>query len=85
MVLEKEVSVTEIIDEDKKWWNIPLIKEIFNNEVMSICSLAINPNRKQDKLVWVGTLNGDFSITSAYHFEKERAMLSKGRRVQVLK
>ena len=50
-----------------------MIKEIFNeDDVVKICNLPINPTQQDDKLAWVSTSTGVFSVRSAYHMEKER-------------
>jgi hypothetical protein len=46
-ILAQDASVKELIDEDTNWWKVPLIKKILNKEeVESICSMAISPNRQ---------------------------------------
>ena len=63
-----EAKVCSLIDENTNWWNIGLINEIFNNEEAAvICNIPICPQRQMDKLVWMGTKNGEFFVRSAYH------------------
>jgi hypothetical protein len=72
-LLDSEAKVSALVDASMMWWNISLIKRIFNEEeATKICSMAICPQRQQDKLVWVGTKNGIFSIKSAYHLAREK-------------
>lgn len=69
----KEANVCSLIDEATNWWNFPLIQELFSREESAIiCNIPICPQRQQDKLVWVGTKNGVFTIRSAYHMAKDR-------------
>jgi hypothetical protein len=62
--------VDSLVDVDSNWWNIPLINEFFFfffEEACLICGMPICPRSQLDKLVWLGTNNGRFSIKSAYH------------------
>jgi hypothetical protein len=63
--------VSALVDESTMWWNTPLIHSILTEEeAVLICSMVICPQRQQDKLVWVGTKNGIFSVKRAYHLRK---------------
>lgn len=42
--LEREARVKELIDEGTRWWNMPLVMEIFNEEeakIFVVCPLAL--------------------------------------------
>ena len=66
--LPNEAKVCSLIDENTNWWNIGLINEIFSKEEAAmICNIPICPQRQVDKLEWVGTKNGEFSVRSTYH------------------
>jgi hypothetical protein len=72
-ILNKDAKVAEIIDQQSRWWNIPLIEQIFPPDIVEkICSLAISPGLVQDKLIWAYTANGLFSVRSAYFLEMDR-------------
>jgi len=72
-ILSRDARVVDIINQEANWWDIPLIEQIFSREtVEKICSSPISPRIKEDKLIWVGTNNGIFSVHSAYHLEVER-------------
>lgn len=72
-VLRHDAKVCEIIDADTKWWNIPLIEQIFPVEIVEqICSIPISPLEMQDRLVWAGTSTRHFSVRSTYHLEREQ-------------
>jgi hypothetical protein len=71
-ILDSNALVCDLIDPNLQWWNIPLIREVLREEeVEKICSMAICPCTQQDRTVWVGNKNGDFSIQSAYHLAHE--------------
>jgi hypothetical protein len=67
-VLSSDVYVRDLIDRDTRWWNISLVHDIFlQDEADLICGIPICPGRQGDRLEWVGTKNGIFSVKSAYH------------------
>ena len=71
IILNSDAKVSELIDRDLSWWNISLIHEIFpKEEAELIYGIPICPGSQSDRLVWVGTKNGLFSIKSAYHLAK---------------
>lgn len=45
---------------------------------MKICCMAICPATQGDKLVWVGTKTGDYSVRSGYHMAKENSAIAEG-------
>jgi hypothetical protein len=50
--IDNEAFVSDLIDKDTKWWNIPLIQEVFSkDEVEIICNIPICLGRQTDKLV----------------------------------
>jgi hypothetical protein len=78
-ILDQDATVSQFIDADLMWWNVPLIKEVLTEEeVAMVCSIPICPGRQQDKRVRVGTNNGAFSVKSAYHLAKEIAEAKRG-------
>jgi hypothetical protein len=43
--MDRDARVNELIDKDTRWWNVPLVKEIFNAyKAERICSMAISSN-----------------------------------------
>jgi hypothetical protein len=78
-ILDREATVNDLIDEETRWWNIPLIQEVFlKDEASIICSMPICPGRQRDRLAWVGTKNGDYSVKSAYHLANDMGEAEKG-------
>jgi hypothetical protein len=60
--------VFDLIDKDLKCWNEPLIHSIFcHEEAKVISSIPLNSSIPPDRLIWLGTFNGVFSVKSAYH------------------
>jgi hypothetical protein len=71
-VLPANALVRELIDHDSDWWNVSLMKEIFNaEEVKAIMSIPLSTFNHLDIPIWRGTANGVFTVGSAYHLAKE--------------
>jgi len=69
-LLHKDATVSELINPEINWWNIPVVEHIFPQEVADqICGMAISPRTNQDKLIWAATSTGVFSVSSAYHLQ----------------
>jgi hypothetical protein len=69
----RDTKVCDLVDSSTKWWNISLVTSIFSEvEAAMILSLPICPQSQQDRVVWVGTRTGFFSVKSAYHMAKEK-------------
>jgi hypothetical protein len=78
-IVDRHQKVSSLIDVDTKWWNVPLIRELFcDKDAALICNIPISPIRQQDALVWLGTSNGVFSVKSAYHMAKSKFKESSG-------
>jgi hypothetical protein len=70
--LNPEARVCELIDVESNWWNVHLLEQIFSADMVElICNIPISPRLMQDRLVWVGNKNGQFSIRSAYFLDLE--------------
>jgi hypothetical protein len=71
-ILTEDARVMELINQDTKWWNSCLIKEIFHEEeARVICTIPLSLVPTKDSLIWRGTSNGVFLVRSAYHMEKD--------------
>jgi hypothetical protein len=65
--------VRELIDQDTHWWNKSLVDNIFTKtESITIQSILVSNTNRLDIQIWKGTLNGVFSVRSAYHLAKEK-------------
>lgn len=77
-VLNEEAVVTNLIDKDTRWWNIPLIKEVFEeDEVTAICQIPISSYNGRDQQIWRYTENEESTVKNAYHLEM--AMVASGK------
>jgi ribonuclease HI len=71
-ILVEEAKVEELIDHDRKGCNVELLDALFNeDDWMAIKGIPISSSSQPNKLVWRGTKNGVFSVSSAYHMMKE--------------
>jgi hypothetical protein len=78
-ILSADATVSELLDTDTNWWKTDLIFSIFGvDEAEAICSMPVCPRTTKDKLVWVGTKHGDYTVRSAYHMGKENGLKDEG-------
>ncbi|XP_062155084.1 uncharacterized protein LOC133863105 [Alnus glutinosa] len=78
--------VLALIDKDSKSWNLPLLQALFNpEEAKVIASIPLCPNLPPDRLIWLGTKDGNFSIRSAYHLGLEIKDRKRGQTSQIEK
>jgi len=67
-VLSLNARVADLIDCDLGWWNVDLLRVIFNPEEAEVIrGLVLSPLKQNDKLVWTETISGCFIVKSAYH------------------
>jgi hypothetical protein len=77
--LNPEARVCELIDFESKWWNVPLLEQIFPADMVELISnIPISPRLMKDRLVWAGNKNGHFSVCSAYFLDLEREKRNLG-------
>lgn len=74
-----EATVSELIDQDSKWWNWQLLTSLFlKDEADIISKIPLSRYGHDDLMIWRGTTIGDFTVRSAYHMEKERLDAVRG-------
>jgi hypothetical protein len=70
--LPRDTKVSALLDVDTNWWNMELVRNIFNEEeAKEICGMVVCPRNRKDQLVWAGGKNGVFTVRSAYHLAHE--------------
>jgi hypothetical protein len=71
-VLEPTATVSELLEENTKWWNSHLVESIFSpEEAQLIQSLPPSSMDQPDVLIWRGSDNGVFTVKSAYYLQME--------------
>lgn len=54
-------------------WKTELVQDIFEEgEANMILKTPTSTMETKDKIIWHGTMDGSFSVKSAYHMEKSR-------------
>jgi hypothetical protein len=72
-ILSRDAKVGELIDQDTYWWNKSLIDNIFTEtDSVTIQPIPVSYTNRPDIQIWRRTLNGVFSVRSAYHLAKEK-------------
>lgn len=67
-VLPDTATVSRLIDHRLGGWNCNFIKDIFHqDEAEVIASIPLSPFYPPDRLTWLGTTDGLFTVRSAYH------------------
>ncbi|XP_059453388.1 uncharacterized protein LOC132183934 [Corylus avellana] len=76
--LDRESVVSVLIDLDTRWWNQPLLKEIFTpEEITLIQTIPIGGTSQRNLQIWRGTTSGIFTVRSVYHLVKKITTGSK--------
>jgi hypothetical protein len=71
-VLHPEATVSELINNDTRWWDSTSLGIIFTEEEAALIqSVPVSTSNKEDRQIWRGTKNGLFSVKSAYHLQQE--------------
>jgi hypothetical protein len=70
--LDENSKVSDLIDQESRRWKVEFIHtEFMEEEANTILGIPLNPLLLKDKLIWRGTLTGEFSVRSAYHLGME--------------
>ena len=59
------MKVVNLIDEENRSWRVDMVKEIFIPKEASLI-LNLSSLTKQDKLMWMDSVIGEFSVRSTY-------------------
>ena len=75
-LLMENMRVSELIDQDMKYWRREFIEQNFlQADVISILNIPLSPFLRKDRLIWRCMKNGEFSMKSAYHLRLECSSL----------
>jgi hypothetical protein len=78
-LLDSNPCVSELINYDDNWQNVPMIESLFPADVVEqSCSMATSPHTTPNQLMWNGTRTGTFSVRSAYHLAVESKVWERG-------
>jgi hypothetical protein len=79
-ILPTNAKVADLIDSDLKDWNVDLIKVVFvEEEAKVIINIPLSPCLPNDRLIWMETKHGGFTMRSAYHLGKELKEREEGQ------
>jgi len=71
-IVAENSRVADLIDQDLKGWKVDLLKVVFSeDEAKVISNILLSPLLPQNRLIWRGSVHGDFTVRSAYHLGKE--------------
>ncbi|XP_042944508.1 uncharacterized protein LOC122278379 [Carya illinoinensis] len=79
-ILLEDEKVARLINQETKQWDRGLITEVFGPEVAAeIQRIPLSSSGLMDKLIWLGSKDGSFTVKSAYHLQKELYAQLKGQ------
>lgn len=78
-VLDPDAKVSELINEERGARNRSLVNRTFLSfEAETILGIPLSPLLPEDGMIWENTIDGKFTIRSAYKLALERNAISKG-------
>ncbi|XP_042972810.1 uncharacterized protein LOC122304618 [Carya illinoinensis] len=78
-ILLEDDKVARLIHHVNKQWDRGLITEVFGSELAAVIQrIPISSSGAKDKLIWLESKDGSFTVKSAYHFQKELFEQLKG-------
>ncbi|KAL0410764.1 UNVERIFIED_CONTAM: hypothetical protein Slati_3666100 [Sesamum latifolium] len=78
-ILDHDATVSELIDPISGSWNSQSVETIFwPDEVETILGIPLSRTGGLDTWVWHHTINGRFSVRSAYHVAQSLAGINNG-------
>ncbi|XP_042944540.1 uncharacterized protein LOC122278417 [Carya illinoinensis] len=77
-ILQGDEKVERLINRETKQWDRGLVTDVFDATTAAvILKIPISSSSMEDKLVWLGTRDGSFTVKSAYHMQKEAIEMLK--------
>lgn len=74
MILRFDSIVSALRVAGNGTWNRALISQIFTStKAATICQIPLSLYGASDKIVWMHTRMGSYTVRSGYHLELERA------------
>ena len=75
--LPKNASVADLITGNPPTWNVEKLQENFiPYDIQAILKILLSDRGPPDKLIWIETNNGKYTVWSAYHLLLKESWLS---------
>ncbi|KAG6678721.1 hypothetical protein I3842_14G094800 [Carya illinoinensis] len=79
-IMDEEAMVSELIDENTRQWDREKILRLLGpSNAAVIQKIHVSTSGARDRLVWLGTKDGGFTVRSAYHMQRELIAEQKGQ------
>lgn len=78
--LGQEATVSDLIDRESGCWLPNVVSENFRKEeAEAILNIPLSPNLPQDRVIWIGSKSGLFSVKSAYYLGRPLKEEARGQ------
>jgi hypothetical protein len=78
--LGQEATVSQLIDRESGCWIPNVVIENFRKEeAEAILNIPLSPNLPQDRVIWIGSKSGLFSVKSAYYIGRSLKEEARGQ------